>query len=96
MVKSNYSENFSLRSYRHHGILLYKNNHQRNEILASYLNKELKKGHLCIYAPVDPYKVILVYMKSPPKYGIIIKTSKMVIYKLSICNTIMTVPYEEK
>jgi len=37
-------------------MLLYKNNHQRNEILASYLNKELKKGHLCIYAPVDPYR----------------------------------------
>ena len=55
MVKSNYSENISFRSNHHHGILLYKNNHQRNEILASYLNKELTKGNLCIYAPVDPY-----------------------------------------
>jgi hypothetical protein len=36
-------------------MLLYKNNHQRNEILTSYINKELIKGHLCIYAPVDPY-----------------------------------------
>ena len=55
MVKSTYSENNSLRSNHHHGILLYKNNHQRNEILISYLNKELTKGNLCIYAPVDPY-----------------------------------------
>ena len=55
MVKSKYSENISLRSNHHHGMLLYKNNHQRNEILTSYLNKELTKGHLCIYAPVDPY-----------------------------------------
>lgn len=55
MGKSNCPENISLRSHHHHGILLYKDNHQRNEILISCLNKELTQGHMCIYAPVDPY-----------------------------------------
>lgn len=51
----NYSDNIELPSDSHHGILLYKNNDQRNEILTSYLNDKLAKGHMCIYAPVDPY-----------------------------------------
>ena len=55
MGKSNYSENMSLRSPHHHGILLYKNNHQRNESIISCLNNELRQGHMCIYAPVEPY-----------------------------------------
>ena len=50
-----YSDTINLPSNNHHGLLLYKNNDQRNEILINLLNKELAKGHICIYAPVDLY-----------------------------------------
>ena len=50
-----YSDTINLSFNNYHGMLLYKNNDQRNEILINLLNKELAKGHICIYAPVDLY-----------------------------------------